>query len=237
MHLWNLQVNGAFLKNWWQDLKQLLVSSLRPRQFVFVKMLWGTISPVQGEVRYSYQLVNSRDCFKQHAQPANNYYQFAIWRRCLHQNPHISNPVGHGWKQEKEDGGEQLVIKWMDGQTIPEAVLHFLPCKCCIRCTIPRCVSLVNGLEMHRHMQITRLKIECLVVRMMTIMMKQCKNWKTVKTIEFKIAFLDNAIECIDGVMVYMVILLYSVYILDVVFIALWIQVLQLVLCTANLND
>lgn len=98
----------------------------------------------KGEIE-SHQLPPSRDCLKQHAQRAN--YQSAIWRRCLQQNPHIPNPVGHGWKLEKEDGGDQLVIKWMDGQPVPEAVLDLLSCKCSKKCAIPRCVCLANGLK------------------------------------------------------------------------------------------
>lgn len=98
----------------------------------------------RGEIE-SHQLPPSRDCLKQHAQRAN--YQAAIWRRCLQQTPCIPNPVGHGWKMENVDGREQLVIKWMDGQPVPEAVLDLLSCKCSKACVIPRCVCMANGLK------------------------------------------------------------------------------------------
>ena len=49
-----------------------------------------------------------------HAQRAN--YQAVIWRRCLEQDPNVQSHVGREWKIEKEEGVEQLVVHWMDGQ-------------------------------------------------------------------------------------------------------------------------
>ena len=90
----------------------------------------------------SYQLPPSKDCFQKHVQRAN--YQAALWRRCLEAQPDVPSPVEHGWKLDPEDG---LLVKWMDGQPAPEAVLDLLSCKCTRRCVLPRCVCMVNGLK------------------------------------------------------------------------------------------
>ena len=76
----------------------------------------------RGEIP-SYQLPPCRYCLVKHAQRAN--YQAAIWRRCLEQDPKVPSPVGRGWKIEKEEGVEQLVVHslhWMDEQPVPQAV-------------------------------------------------------------------------------------------------------------------
>ncbi len=57
---------------------------------------------------------------------------------------------------------------------------------------------------------------------MIIIMTKQCWNGRIQKSTESKRPYLDNVIKCIGGVKVYMVIIYSSsMYILDVVFIAL----------------
>ena len=48
---------------------------------------------------------------------------------------------------EKEEGVEQLVVHWMDGQPAPEAVLDLLACNCTRKCSLPKCVCLSNGLK------------------------------------------------------------------------------------------
>ena len=77
-----------------------------------------------------------------HAQRAN--YQAAIWRRCLEQDPKVPRPVGRGWKIEKEEGVEQLVMRWVDGQPVPEAVPDLLACNCTRKGPLPKCVCLLN---------------------------------------------------------------------------------------------
>ena len=48
---------------------------------------------------------------------------------------------------EKEEGVEQLVVHWMDGQPAPEAVLDLLACNCKRKCSLPKCACLSNGLK------------------------------------------------------------------------------------------
>ena len=101
----------------------------------------------RGEIQ-SYQLPPCRDCLVKHAQRAN--YQAAIWRRCLEQDPKVPSPVGRGWKIEKEEGIEQLVVHslhWMDEQPVPQAVLDLLACNCTWKCSLPKCVCLSNELK------------------------------------------------------------------------------------------
>ena len=97
----------------------------------------------RGEIE-SHQLPPCRDCLEKHVQRAN--YQAAIWRRCLEQNLKVPSPVGRGWKVEKE-GVEQLLVHWMDGQPVPQAVLDLLACNCTRKCSLPKCVCLSNGLK------------------------------------------------------------------------------------------
>ena len=98
----------------------------------------------RGEVE-SHQLPVCRDCLVKHIQRAN--YQAAIWRRCLLQNPQVPSPVGKGWKIEKEDGVEQLVVDWMAGKPAPEAILERLSCSCTRDCSSTRCVCVANGMR------------------------------------------------------------------------------------------
>ena len=101
----------------------------------------------RGEI-HSYQLPPCRDCLVKHAQRAN--YQAAIWRLCLEQDPKVPSPVGRGWKIEKEEGVEQLLVHslhWMDEQPVPQAVLDVLACNCTWKCSLPTCVCLSNGLK------------------------------------------------------------------------------------------
>ncbi len=97
-----------------------------------------------GEIE-SHQLPPCQDCLVKHAQRAN--YQAAKWRRCLEQHPQVPSPVGRGWKVEMEEGAEQLVVDWMDGQPAPQAVLDLLACKCVRQCKLPKCVCMANGLK------------------------------------------------------------------------------------------
>ena len=46
-----------------------------------------------------------------------------------------------------EEGAEQLVVDWMDGQPAPQAVLDLLACKCVRQCKLPKCVCMANGLK------------------------------------------------------------------------------------------
>ena len=88
----------------------------------------------RGEIE-SHQLSPCMDCLVKHAQRAN--YQAAIWRRCLEQDPQVPSPVGKGWKIEKEEVAEQLVLHWMDGQLAPQAILDLLACNCSKKCALP----------------------------------------------------------------------------------------------------
>ena len=101
----------------------------------------------RGEMQ-SYQLPPCRGSLVKHAQRAN--YQAAIWRRCLEQDPKVPSPVGRGWKIEKEEGVEQVVVHslhWMDEQPVPQAVLDLLACNCTWKCSLHRCVYLPNELK------------------------------------------------------------------------------------------
>lgn len=99
----------------------------------------------KGELE-SHQLQPCRDCLVKHTQRAN--YQAGIWRRCLEQDPQVPSPVSRGWKIERdEEGVEQLVLDWMDGQPAPEAVLDLLACNCSRKCTLPKCECMANGLK------------------------------------------------------------------------------------------
>ena len=40
-----------------------------------------------------------------------------------------------------------LVIKWMEGQPVPDALLDLLSYKCSKKCALPRCVCLANGIK------------------------------------------------------------------------------------------
>ncbi len=51
------------------------------------------------------------------------------------------------WKMETEDGTEQLVIHWMDGQLAPQAILDLLACNCKGKCSLPKCVCIASGLK------------------------------------------------------------------------------------------
>ena len=57
------------------------------------------------------------------------------------------SPVGKGWKIEKEDGNDKLVIHWKAGQPAPEAVLDLLACNCPRRCELPKCVCMINKIK------------------------------------------------------------------------------------------
>jgi len=95
----------------------------------------------KGEVE-SHQLPPRKDCLTKHAQQAN--YQAGIWRRCLEQKPEAPSPVGRGWKMEREEECEQLVVHWMEGQPAPNAVLDLLACNCPKTCSLPRCVCVLQ---------------------------------------------------------------------------------------------
>ena len=98
----------------------------------------------KGEIE-SHQLPPCRDCLVKHSQRAN--YQAAIWKRCLLQDPQVPSPVGKGWKIEREEGVEQLVIDWMAGKPAPEAILELLSCNCTKNCSSARCVCVANGMR------------------------------------------------------------------------------------------
>ena len=56
-------------------------------------------------------------------------YQAAIWRRCIEQDPKVPSPVGRGWKIEKEEGVEQLVVihfGWMNSQYLRQSWICWL---------------------------------------------------------------------------------------------------------------
>ncbi len=48
---------------------------------------------------------------------------------------------------EREEGTEELVVHWMDGQPAPTAVLDSLACNCSRKCTLPKCECMANGLK------------------------------------------------------------------------------------------
>ena len=98
----------------------------------------------KGEIE-SHQLPLCRDCLVKHSQRAN--YQAAIWKQCLLQDPQVPSPVGKGWKIEREEGVEQLVINWMAGKPAPEAILELLSCNCTKNCSSARCVCVANGMR------------------------------------------------------------------------------------------
>ena len=76
----------------------------------------------KGEIE-SHQLPPCRDCLMKHSQRAN--YQAGIWRRCLSQEPQVPSPVGRGWKIERDNSVENLVVDWMEGKPAPEASWNF----------------------------------------------------------------------------------------------------------------
>lgn len=65
----------------------------------------------------------------------------------MEQDPQVPSPVSRGWKIENEEGVEQLVVDWMDGQPAPEAVLDLLACNCKKKCTMPKCTCIANKLK------------------------------------------------------------------------------------------
>lgn len=81
---------------------------------------------------------------EKHTQRAN--YQTGKWKRRLEQDPQVPSPVGRGWKIEREEGAEQLVVDWMEGQPEPKAV-DLLACTCPKKCTLPKCECMANGLK------------------------------------------------------------------------------------------
>ena len=93
----------------------------------------------------SHPLPPCQDCSVKHLQRAT--YQAAIWRRCMEHDPKVPSPVGRGWKIEKEEWVEQLVVHWMDGQPVPQAVPDLLACNCTRKCSLPKCVCLSNWLK------------------------------------------------------------------------------------------
>ena len=49
---------------------------------------------------------------------------------------------------EREEESDQLVVvHWMEGQPAPDAVLDLLACNCTKKCSLPKCVCMVNGLK------------------------------------------------------------------------------------------
>ena len=61
----------------------------------------------KGEIE-SHKLPPCKDCLEKHAQRVN--YQAGIWKRCLERDPQVPSPAGRGWKIEKEERAEQLVV-------------------------------------------------------------------------------------------------------------------------------
>ena len=82
-----------------------------------------------------------RDCLRLHASRAN--YQAAIWQRALDAN--IPSPIDcDGWVLD-ENG--QLQVNWMTGSPAPDVVLQFMSCKCKLKCQLPDCQCITNGLK------------------------------------------------------------------------------------------
>ena len=75
------------------------------------------------------------------------WQRLEVGKRCLEQDPRTPSPVGRGWRLESEEGTEQLVVHWTEGQPAPEAVVNLLACSCPRRCELPKCVCLSNGLR------------------------------------------------------------------------------------------
>ncbi|KAL9956571.1 hypothetical protein ACROYT_G038064 [Oculina patagonica] len=98
----------------------------------------------RGEIE-SHQLPSCRDCLAKHSQRAN--YQAAIWKRCLLPDPQVPSPIGRGWKIERDEGVEQLVVDWMAGKPAPEVILELLSCNCMKHCSSTRCVCVANGMK------------------------------------------------------------------------------------------
>ena len=65
----------------------------------------------------------------------------------MEKDPQVPSPVGRGWKLEKNDGREELVIDWMDGKPAPDAVLDLLSCTCRKSCDSATCACIKNGLR------------------------------------------------------------------------------------------
>lgn len=59
----------------------------------------------------------------------------------------MPSPVGRGWKIERGEEVEQLVVHWMEGQPAPDAVLDLLACNCAKKCALPKCTCMANGLR------------------------------------------------------------------------------------------
>jgi len=100
-----------------------------------------TRSSVQGVQNWT-QLPPCEDCLSMHILRAN--YQAAIWRRCLEPSPFVPSPTNCGWTTD-ENGN--LVVEWMRGSSVPDAVLQLLSCKCVRSCKLPVCNCLSNGLK------------------------------------------------------------------------------------------
>jgi len=65
----------------------------------------------------------------------------------MYQDPTIPSTVGRGWKIEKNESEECLVLHWMNGQPAPLAILDLLACSCSKKCVVPNCECLANGLK------------------------------------------------------------------------------------------
>ena len=100
---------------------------------------------VKREEIESFQLPPCRDSLQKHIQRAN--YQAAVWKSSIKHDAIIPSPAGKGWKIEKIDETDVLVIDWMDGEPAPKAVLDLIACNCTRLCKANKCERIKNGLK------------------------------------------------------------------------------------------
>ena len=87
------------------------------------------------------QLPPCEDALRQHTYRAN--YQYAIWRRCIENQPAIPSPIdGNGWNLT--DG--EIAITWYTRAAAPNVVKGLLVCKCSRSCGND-CPCVQNGLK------------------------------------------------------------------------------------------
>jgi len=65
----------------------------------------------------------------------------------LEKDLQVPRPVGRGWKMEREEDAEQLLVHWMEGQPATDVILDLLACNCPNTFSFPRCICVANGLR------------------------------------------------------------------------------------------
>ena len=89
----------------------------------------------------SHELPPTKDALVLHIKRAN--YQSHIWKMSLVPGFVAPSPTSHGWLVK--DG--VLTIQWMTKDPAPTAVLEFISCKNCQKCSTRRCPCKRNGFK------------------------------------------------------------------------------------------